>query len=58
MYGWIWRQLPGPVLVRLVLVLALVLAVVAVLFLWVFPAIAPHMPFNDQTVGSGPGGTP
>ena len=35
-------------------VLALVAAVVAVLFLWVFPAIAPHMPFNDQTVGGSP----
>jgi len=51
MYGWIWRHLPGPVLVRLLLALLLVLAVVAVLFLWVFPAIAPYMPFNDQTVG-------
>ena len=51
MYGWIWRHLSGPVLVRLLLALLLVLAVVAVLFLWVFPAIAPYMPFNDQTVG-------
>lgn len=52
MYGWIWRHLPGPVLVRLLLAVVLVLAVVAALFLWVFPAIAPHMPFNDQTVGA------
>lgn len=50
MYGWIWRHLPGPVVLRLLLALALVLAVAAALFLWVFPAIAPHMPFNDQTV--------
>ncbi|WP_022917354.1 hypothetical protein [Ruania albidiflava] len=52
MYGWIWRHLPGPVLVRLLLALLLVLAVVAALFLWVFPAIAPYVPFNDQTVGA------
>lgn len=52
MYGWIWRALPGPVLVRVILAIALVLAVVAVLFLWVFPAVAPYMPFNDQTVGN------
>ncbi len=52
MYGWIWRHLPGPAAVRLLLALVLVLAVVAALFLWVFPAIAPHLPINDQTVGA------
>jgi hypothetical protein len=31
--------------------LVLVLAVLAVLFVWVFPQIAPSMPFNDTTVG-------
>ncbi len=51
MYGWIWRHLPGPWLVRLLIALVLVLAVVAVCFLWVFPAVAPYVPFNDTTVG-------
>ena len=51
MYGWIWRGLPGPAWFRLLVVLALLGAVVAVLFEWVFPAVAPYMPFNDQTVG-------
>ena len=50
MYGFIWRHLPGPLLVRLLLALILVLAVVAVLFVWVFPALAPIMPFNNGTV--------
>jgi hypothetical protein len=50
MYGFIWRHLPGPLVVRILLALMLVAAVVAVLFLWVFPAIAPHMPFNNGTV--------
>lgn len=50
MYGWIWRHLPGPTAVRLLLALILVLAVVAVLFVWVFPALEPLLPFNDQTV--------
>ena len=27
------------------------LAVLAVCFLWVFPAVAPFMPFNETTVG-------
>jgi hypothetical protein len=50
MYGFIWRHLPGPVAVRLFLMLVLAVAVVAVLFVWVFPALAPHMPFNNGTV--------
>ena len=49
-YSAIWRALPGPVVVRALLALVLVLAVVAVLFVWVFPRIAPLMPFNDNTV--------
>ena len=50
MYSFVWRHLPGPLAVRILLALALVLAAVAVLFVWVFPAIAPHMPFNNGTV--------
>ncbi|WP_200837496.1 hypothetical protein [Ruania rhizosphaerae] len=52
MYAAIWRILPGPKAVKALLSLILVAAVVAVLFLWVFPAVAPYMPFNDQTVGA------
>jgi hypothetical protein len=50
MYGFIWRHLPGPTLVRILLALVLALVAVAVLFLWVFPALAPIMPFNNGTV--------
>jgi hypothetical protein len=50
MYGFIWRHLPGPLAVRIVLALVLALAVVAVLFVWVFPALAPIMPFNNGTM--------
>lgn len=50
MYGWLWRALPGPAWVRVLLVVLLAAAVVAACFTWVFPAIAPHMPFNDITV--------
>jgi hypothetical protein len=50
MYGFIWRHLPGPLALRIVLALVLLLAVVAVLFVWVFPALAPIMPFNNGTV--------
>ncbi|GAB2678110.1 hypothetical protein [Thalassiella azotivora] len=51
MYGWIWRHLPGPALLRVVLALLLLLVVVWVCFEWVFPVLAPYMPFNDNTVG-------
>lgn len=51
MYGWFWRHLPGPTWVRTLTTVALAGAVVVVLFGWVFPAIAPHMPFNQLTVG-------
>jgi hypothetical protein len=49
-YGWLWRLLPGPVAVKVVTAVILLLAVVAVLFTWVFPMIAPMMPFNQTTV--------
>ncbi|WP_180359795.1 MULTISPECIES: hypothetical protein [Miniimonas] len=50
MYAAIWRVLPGPRWLKATQALLLVLAVVAVLFLWVFPAIAPHLPIDQQTV--------
>ncbi|MBU3976646.1 hypothetical protein [Propionicimonas sp.] len=49
-YGWLWRVLPGPKALKVVQVALLLIAVVAVLFTWVFPVIAPLMPFNDTTV--------
>ncbi|MHA3946205.1 hypothetical protein [Cellulomonas bogoriensis] len=50
MYGLLWRLLPGPVWFRLILLLGLIAATLVVCFQWVFPAIAPYMPFNDTTV--------
>jgi hypothetical protein len=37
MYGALWRVLPGPVWLRLIVVLLLAAAVVYALFTWVFP---------------------
>ncbi|MCA0295753.1 MAG: hypothetical protein LCH96_10700 [Actinobacteria bacterium] len=50
-YGLLWRLLPGPRALKVVEALLLALVVVAVLFTWVFPQIAPYMPFNETTVG-------
>jgi hypothetical protein len=53
MYAALWRALPGPWWVRLIIVLALVAAVLFVLFEWVFPWIDGIMNRNDLgTVGT------
>ena len=52
MYVWIWRHLPGGLPGKLLGSLLLLAAVVLVLFLWVFPAVEPLLPFNDVTVDS------
>lgn len=53
MYGLIWRLLPGPVWLRVVLSLLLVALVVVALFGWVFPWASNLMPFNNQTIDTG-----
>lgn len=50
MYAALWRRLPGPAWVRALVLAALAAVVVVVCFEWVFPLVADHMPFNDQTV--------
>ena len=55
MYAAVWRVLPGPRWARVLQCLLLLLVVVAVCFQWVFPAISPHLPFTDNTVGAAAG---
>jgi hypothetical protein len=50
MYPWIWRHLPGPLPVRLLLALVLVAGVVLLLFTTVFPWAEQSLPFLDVTV--------
>lgn len=50
MYGWIWRHLPGSVVVRILLALLLIAGVVALLMLVVFPWLEPMLPFDDVSV--------
>jgi uncharacterized membrane protein len=49
-YSWIWRSLPGGLPGKLVGSTILVLAVLALLFLVVFPYAEPRLPWNDVTV--------
>lgn len=51
MYAALWRFVPGRWPVKLALLMLLMLIILAVCFVWVFPAIAPLMPFDDNTVG-------
>ncbi len=52
MYGRLWRRLPGPTWVRMLLVLVLLAAVIVALFGWGFPALARYLPFDDGLVGA------
>jgi hypothetical protein len=38
-YSWLWRQLPGNAIVKISITLGLVVALILVLFGWVFPVI-------------------
>ncbi len=49
MYTWIWRHLPGPVAVKLIETLIILLAVVALLFFVIFPWLEPYLPFDHVT---------
>ncbi len=50
MYAFLWGLVPGPLWVRILVVLAVFVALVFVLFEWVFPWVAPLLPFQQQTV--------
>ena len=50
MYAALWRVLPGPWWTRVIILLAIAAAVLAVLFLWVFP-------WADGLVNAGQEGT-
>ncbi len=52
MYAWIWRVLPGPLAVRLLLAVLLLAAVLALLMIVVFPVVDPLLPFNGVSVGN------
>lgn len=50
MYGALWRVLPGPWWVRLLIVIAIVAAVVYALFTWVFPWVSQYVNPQEVTV--------
>ncbi len=52
MYGWIFRALPGPLWMRVILSVILVLAAVMVLMVFVFPWVSQFNPLTDSTIGT------
>ena len=53
MYGLIWRILPGNWFIKLIIALILIAAAIYALMQYVFPVVAPFMPFNNATVTDG-----
>ena len=53
MYGALWRMLPGPAWLRLVILAMLAVAVVAALFTWVFPWVDGLVNPQQSTLGLG-----
>ena len=52
MYGALWRLMPGPLWLRIILLLVLFAAVLAALVLFVFPWLNTFVNVNDVTVGT------
>jgi len=50
MYAALWRVLPGPVWVRVLILLVALAAVLTVLVLWVFPWVDQFVAPQDVTV--------
>ena len=50
MYAALWHALPGPTWARVLLLLCAFVALTLVLFLYVFPAIEPMLPFDQITL--------
>ncbi len=51
MYAWLFRRLPGPLWIRVLISLALAAAVLVMLVEFVFPWVADVTGLNDNTVG-------
>lgn len=51
MYAALWRVLPGPVWVRILILIVLLAIVLFVLATWVFPWIDSFMATQEDTVG-------
>lgn len=53
MYALIWRLLPGPTVVRVLLAVLLAVAVLAALWFLVFPWVDHRVSLNPSTIDGG-----
>lgn len=51
MYAALWRALPGPVVLRILLVLIIAAAALAACYYFLFPFVNDLIPTPDVTVG-------
>lgn len=51
MYAALWRVLPGPIWLRIIILIVGVAAILAALVLWVFPWVQTFIQPADVTVG-------
>ena len=51
MYAALWRLLPGPTWLKVIEAVALVALGIWLLLTVVFPAVEPHLPFDQISVG-------
>ncbi|AEX45211.1 hypothetical protein CDHC01_2159 [Corynebacterium diphtheriae HC01] len=50
MYGFLWHLIPGPRLVKVLIAVALLVAVFFLLMEVIFPWVSVMMPYNDVAV--------
>ncbi|WP_347955431.1 hypothetical protein [Gordonia aichiensis] len=50
MYGYLWRALPGPRVLKALIAIVLAAAAVLLLMEYVFPWLSSLMPYSDVTV--------
>jgi uncharacterized membrane protein YesL len=50
MYGALWRVLPGPWWLRVVILVVIFAAIIAICVLWVFPFVDHFVAPTDSTV--------
>jgi hypothetical protein len=51
MYGALWRLMPGPIWLRVILMVLVFAALLVVLILFVFPWLNTFVNVNNNTVG-------
>jgi polyferredoxin len=57
-YSWIFRQVPGPLWLRLLILLALIAGALVLMVQLLFPWMSQLTPFTDSTIGSTGGHQP